>query len=476
MNELGNIDNLLFQLALQTRELSQRKNEINEQIKVLHFKITILAKVCRASIADRRSYIEMMHRNIKKLDEEIGVKQRTAKHNKENAKSMKGTTSLVLHYEQILKAELDTRKENYNHDSVVYEERISSYQKTFQSHKECYLENPLAQKLLMLQTEKEEIEKRIRACDDQITVKQAELDRLTGPAVNPSSTEKLPESVFGHSPITEQEKQSEHQANEDSDSSIDLSSLHLKQTTVLRYIHNDPKTLDVNADKTEDQNKFQDLPTYNTFHENIDTELCSYSQSNEQSKPDEVNTEEQNQETSPEDQEQQPIVSGVEDVVEDEIQGGAPQDEEKAAAEDHNQRDAILPLASSQEANPQSVPEKTIAVPSTPTFTFSFSPPSSPSRGTPGTKSPAFLFSLNANVSTPGFTGFGFDASSSQDEESSFAFAGSLFHEKVCFAGPEFLFGQPELSEDFHFAFTAKSPQSCGKENTKDDFPFSFNF
>ena len=62
----------------------------------------------------------------------------------------------------------------------VYDQRIASYRKKFQSHQEYYLQNPTAQKLLRLQAEKEEIEFRIKVCDDQITMKQAELDHLTG--------------------------------------------------------------------------------------------------------------------------------------------------------------------------------------------------------------------------------------------------------------------------------------------------------
>ena len=90
----------------------------------------------------------------------------------------------------------------------------------------------------------------------------------------------------------------------------------------------------------------------------------------------------------------------------------------------------------------------------------SFSPTSSPCQGTSDIKSPAFqLFSVTSGASTPGFSGFGFDVGSGQDEvrsrqkefdrndcflvldylrlhvsssqESSFAFAGPLFNEKV---------------------------------------------
>lgn len=62
----------------------------------------------------------------------------------------------------------------------VFEERIASYRKTFQEHKGYYLQNPLAEKLLLLQAEKEEIECRIKAWDEQISMKQKKLDHLTG--------------------------------------------------------------------------------------------------------------------------------------------------------------------------------------------------------------------------------------------------------------------------------------------------------
>lgn len=68
----------------------------------------------------------------------------------------------------------------FNLTREVYEERIISYRKIFQSHKEYYYQNPLAQKLLMLQAEKEATDCRIKICDEQITIKQKELDHLTG--------------------------------------------------------------------------------------------------------------------------------------------------------------------------------------------------------------------------------------------------------------------------------------------------------
>ncbi|KAM4557791.1 uncharacterized protein PAE49_012847 [Odontesthes bonariensis] len=257
---------------------------------------------------------------------------------------MKATNSLLLLYEQTLKAELESRKNSYNNDLEVYEERISSCRITLKSHKECYFQNPLAQELLALQAEKEEIERRIQAFDDH---------------------------------------------------------------------------------------------------------------------------------------EQQPTVLGLDDAPLDEMQGSSAEDEEHAPNEDDPQGAAEFPQTSSQGAIPQANPllEKTTAVPSTPTF----SPSSSPHGGTSDAKSPAFLFSLNSDPSTPGFSGFGFDVGASIDEDSSFAFAGSFFNDKKTTRAkpsscPEFLFDQPGQSEDFQFAFTAKSPQSANKENTRDEFPFSFNF
>ncbi|KAM7380640.1 hypothetical protein PAMP_003920 [Pampus punctatissimus] len=462
---LSNIDSLLFQLVLQTRELSQRKNEISQQIKV-----------CRTDITERRSYIETVQRSIKKLEEEIRVKQSTGKHNKTNAKSLKVTNSLLLQYEHTLKAELENVKASYNHDMEVYEERISSYRKIFQSHKDYYCQNPLAQKLFTLQAEKEEIEFRIKACDDQITMKQMELENLT--AVKSSSTEILQDSVSGQQSITEQEKELDPQTEDDNDSSIDISSLHLNLTKIWQNGH---KTdVEANAEVVHDENKAQDVPTCSVSPEKTSNEqyMWSYQQSDEQSRSDEMHAEEQEQETRPGNQEKQSIVSEGEEVVEEEMEERAATEEEQAPSKENNEGLAAFSQLSSQEIQSSTATVKT--VPSTPTFPFNFSPGSSPHQGTSDTKSPAFLFALNSGPSTPGFSGFGFDMGSSQDEDSSFVFTSSFFNEKKTMesksSGPDFLFDQPERREDFQFTFTSKSPQMSNKENTRDDFPFEFNF
>ncbi|XP_037832075.1 uncharacterized protein LOC108240771 isoform X2 [Kryptolebias marmoratus] len=410
MNEeqhsLHNIDSLVFQLALQTRELYQKKNEIKQQIKV-----------CRDGIAEKKSYIGTIQENIKKLEEQVGVTQSAVMKNKENAKT------------------------------EVYEERISSFRKTLQSFKESYHQNPLAQKFLALQAEKEQLESRIKAWDDQIMTKQKELEHLTYPTVNSFSTEELPDSAFVEQATVEQEEP-EHQTKDGRDSSIiDISSIHLNQTA-----NEDETSVKSNAEEIHEQNNVQDPPAWS---------------GQQQSQSDEIHSEAQDEETSKEDQEL--VVSGVGDVL---MENGAAAEEEKAPDEEDHQEVTVLPQTSSQGVDPQST-----LVPSTPAFPFNFSPTSSPHRGTSDTKSPAFLFS---SVSTSGFSEFGFDMGSSQEEDSSFAFPGSFFNEKKAAEAkpsscPEFLFNQPEQNEDFQFAFAAKSPRSASKEN-RDEFSFSFNF
>ncbi len=52
----------------------------------VHELFTLLSTVCRADIAERRTYIEKIHKKTKKLELEIRVKQNTVIHNKGNAK------------------------------------------------------------------------------------------------------------------------------------------------------------------------------------------------------------------------------------------------------------------------------------------------------------------------------------------------------------------------------------------------------
>ncbi|KAG8000716.1 hypothetical protein GBF38_017188 [Nibea albiflora] len=392
--------------------------------------IALLSTVLRAGITERKSCIETLHRDIEKLQEDIRVKQSTVIHNKENAKSMKATNGLLLQYEQRLKEELESGKAGYMRDIVS-----------------------------------------------------------------------------GQQAIKEPEKQLDPHTEEDSDSSIDISSLHLNQTEISE--DGRETSVDANAEKIHKENKDQDASICSPFPGETTNKLWS-SQLDEQRCQDVVHAEEEDQETEPRDQVLDSTVSEVEEVVEqEEMEERVAVDEEQAPGKEHNEELAAFPESSPQRTNPQPSPETAKAVSSTATFPFDFSPGRSPHQGTSDTKSPAFLFSLNSEPSTPGFFGLGFDVGPSQDEvrteqkgirdeteiivfwfwnyfqvslqDSSFAFPGSFFNEKKTTeskssSSSDFLFGQPEQSEDFQFVFNHKSPQTPNKDNTGDDFPFSFNF
>ncbi|RVE58089.1 hypothetical protein OJAV_G00205800 [Oryzias javanicus] len=456
---LKNIDGLLFQLGHQSRELSQQKKTICQQIQVF-----------RAGIDEKKSYNETMCGNLKKLEEEVRVKQGTLTLTKENAKSMKETASFLLQHEQTLRAELESRKSGYDRDREIYEERISDCTKTFESYEEGYFQNPLAQKLLKLQTENEEIECRIMACDDQITMKEKELDFLTRPPMNSVSSEKTTES--------QEPEQEEAESREGGDSSLDVSSLCINQKIDLQIE-------DSNAEMIDQQNKATNSPTCNSSKEKADNPLWSHPQSDDvhatsdpvrSPKPSQPLENDMNSKAQEEEAPQQ----DKEDLASDsqnEMENKAAEDEEDPPCDEGHA--AVFPQASPAESNLQAFPENVAHAPPTPTFAFQFSPTSSPCQGAAERKSPAFLFPVNSNPSTPGFSGFGFD--SSQDEESSFPFSASFFNEKKT---PEkkdsscqkFLFEHPEQSGDFQFAFPDKSPQPGSKDAIGDDFPFSFNF
>ena len=60
----------------------------------------------------------------------------------------------------------------------MYQDRVENYKVVLRKHREQYHQHPLAQKLLKIQAENEEIERRIRACEEQIVA--GEKERLQG--------------------------------------------------------------------------------------------------------------------------------------------------------------------------------------------------------------------------------------------------------------------------------------------------------
>ncbi|XP_028992853.1 uncharacterized protein LOC114847377 isoform X2 [Betta splendens] len=449
---LTNIDTALFQLAFQFRELSQKKNELNQQIKV-----------CRADVIERTSYIKSVKSKISQLEEETRVKQSTVAHNKANAKSMRATNSLLLQYEQTLKAELESRKDSYSNDTEVYEEKLTSYRKIFQSHQEYYHRNPLAQELLVLQAENEAIECRIKSYDEQIIHKQKKLDYSTA---NSSPAEELRDNVSDQQPIVEPEKEFDHQTEEDSDSCVGISCLHLNQTK------NDEVSAEINAQAIHEEIK--DSSHYTVGASN---ELCSYKEFDEPIQPHETHTSEQDKEGD-QVMERQTTVSEIDDKVDHDVEGSVSVDEDPAPSKGYCDGLTAFPHSSPQETSRSSSPAKKTAVSSTKTLGFNFSSTSLSQQG----PASAFPFTLNSVPSTPAFSGFGFDIGSPQDEDSSFAFTSSFFSEKKTsesksLSCSQFLFDQPEQNDDFQFPFTSKSHLGTKKDKSNDDeFPFSFNF
>ncbi|XP_021180126.2 uncharacterized protein LOC105937174 [Fundulus heteroclitus] len=269
-HSLENIDSLFFQFAVKTRELSQKRNEIQQQIKV-----------CRTGITEKRSCIEILQGYVKNLEEEIRVKESAVTRNKEKAKSLKATNSLLLQYEQTLKAELDSRKNSFNHDQELYEERIASYRQTLQSHKETYFQNPVAQKLLQLQAEIEETETRIKDCDNCMAMKQKELQHLAGPAVTSYSIEMLPDSVLGQPATTEDE-----QSEQTMDGAIDISSIDLNQAA-----SDHEPDVEANTEAMNRENEAQDPAGYLSAPDKTNEELWSHQQLDEPGPPDELHSE-----------------------------------------------------------------------------------------------------------------------------------------------------------------------------------------
>uniref|UniRef100_A0A096LRP8 Si:ch211-241j8.2 n=1 Tax=Poecilia formosa TaxID=48698 RepID=A0A096LRP8_POEFO len=469
---LDNIDSLVFQFAVKTREASQKKNGIQKQIKE-----------CRTLITEKKSCIEAIQGYIKNLEEEIRVKQSTVTSNKEKAKSMKVTNSLLRQYEQTLKTELENRKSSYDHDQEVYEERFASYLQTLQSYKETYFQNPIAQKLLLLQAEIGEIESQIKHCDDCMMMKKKELEHLTDPDATSYSMEKLPDGFVLQNLQSEHHTAEEQSEQTKEDCSIDMSYIDMNQAT-----RDHEPAAEVNTEEMSEENEPQDPTSCFTASDKSNEELWSLQLSDESGPPEEMHSEAEEAEMSQEEQQlnsRARTVKKGEEIEEAQMKwkrmffGAVCHLEDKAPdAEDHQEANSFL--QTSQEANLQALSSTETSVFSTPTFTFNFSPTSFHRQGTPDSKSSAFALNLNSNVSIPGFPGFGFDVGPSQEEESSFAFSGSFFNDKKATdakssSSTEFLFDQPEQSEDFQFDFTSKSPQSS-KKNSKDEFPFSFSF
>ncbi|XP_011608970.2 uncharacterized protein isoform X3 [Takifugu rubripes] len=440
------IDSVLVQLALQTRENALKKREIHLQIKGFS-----------SDIAGRKALIQALEINIEKLTEEIKSKQNALAHHTETSQSIKASNSRLHQYEQSLKEKAQSQLSSYRQELEDLEKKYTSCKNTFQSYKEYYCQHPLAQKLLKLQSDKEGIERRIKAYDEEITIKEKSLAHLT----DISTTSDEITDRADQKPLKESEKQLSPPAVEDR-ASIDISSFHTVETAA-------------NTEDIHEEHDQQDTAHCIAAAEETGNELLStHQQLNEQTSKNENHSEKQDQETLPEKvNAEQSSVEGTGEEDDQNMNVTAMEEEEASVPE--NTEVASMCTGASQETNLRSPSTTGKTEPSTPTFKFN--PGFSALQETPDNKSPAFPFSLSSDPSPAVFPGFRFDMGSLQDEDISFGFTGPFFSEKKTTdskaTSPKFVFNQQKKSGDFQFGFASKSPQ---KDNKDTGLPFSFNF
>ncbi|XP_077583985.1 uncharacterized protein LOC144204093 isoform X2 [Stigmatopora nigra] len=424
------IDNILFQLASEARELTQRKNDINQEIEVN-----------KTKIARRRTCIETTRTDIKTLKDNADMKQNNLNHNRALAKSMKVTQGMLLQYERTLKLELENIKANYNNEKDVYEEKMASYRKLFQDHQMPYVLN--------IQVQNDDMESSLTASQDEVmTVNVKEAGRracVTDFSVPRSTSDEDPECELHPQPLIETVTQMEHSAVEGSTAAIPAA------------IVNDAKLCascpETSAAK-ELPSRAWDLSTWMTDGASGNEDVAG---------PDDLASREEKLAETPFRKTRLSVVLEEDEEAQWKMEeGDATVEEEKSPQEPG----AALSSAESQQT-PISAP---FLVPKMSTFSFNFSPARS-LEGSSENKSPGFTFSTNSNPSTPGFLGFSCDDGG--DEDAPFMFSSSFFKNKTKQEnksdGLDFLFNKSDQSDDFQLPFT-----SSEKEDSDIDFAFPF--
>ncbi|XP_060786316.1 protein SIX6OS1 [Neoarius graeffei] len=442
---LVKLDSLLLQLALETRELTQKKDDLTQQIQI-----------CKVGIQEKKKCIDETRKIIKKLEEDIQQKQNTVKCCKENVKNLRGTSDLLLQYERTLAAELERRQESYNQDMKIFQERMEKYWKVFQQHKEEYLQNPLAAKLLKIQTENEEIERRIRAKEEEIIAKEKELKALQEDHDKCDSVQKPVES---NEQVPPSESDAQFEVDRTSRQDPQPQAANAEQEDV--QIEMDENALENNQDQADggDESNSAEVGVIGSTiwtNSEIRGEESQEADHNEQEHTAEVDV---NMNTSR-------GSDSLEDVMEAEEQQEATVEE--GGNEGGNEGAQCLPSSPVQ--------MRTLDLP-----TFCLTSPSTSQGHQEGRETPAFVFSMNSGPNTPTFSGFdcNFEAGSSQHEESPFTFSSSYFSKKSPGTKlPGFLFDESEsrTEDEFAFSFSSKSPQPKESVGSGDAFPFSFSF
>nr|XP_015214616.1 PREDICTED: probable DNA double-strand break repair Rad50 ATPase isoform X2 [Lepisosteus oculatus] len=462
-NPLTNLSKLLLQLAFQTQGLAQRKDETQQMIQIYS-----------REIAEEKLHIQEIKKKIEKLEEELIHRQKLVKQYKHNSKSFKASNSVLLRYMKSLQAELERRQAGIEQDMKMFRERIESYKEVFQQHKAYYCQNPLAQNLLQKQSEREEIEHRMRVCEKYIADKQKELQALQGSIPIPPISENASHLASMKQSSAEAQGQMESYGEENRHVEASLFSQQKKLQNMMTDEKKDEnrekdEAKETEEDVTDEKSKEKSMPPGSPLAlvDTNNNSMRKYSEIKGQfiSGCEELQVETKTQE------DQLQLLSGNKWNETNEKE----QTEEELIHFCTNQNEK-----EDETIYPQTPPARMKASSSTPTFTLQ-SPICS---GDPESKSPGFLFSLNSNAQEaatfPEFNCDVFGTRSSHEEGNPFSFTSSYFSEKETKTAlpydnkePGFLFDPMERGEEeekFEFSFSSKSPVGCG-----DAFPFLFN-
>ncbi|XP_058248956.1 protein SIX6OS1 [Hemibagrus wyckioides] len=439
---LGNLDDLMLQLALDIRECDQKMDDLTQQIQI-----------CEAAIEEKKKFFKEIQKAIKKLEEQIEQKQNTVKCYKENVKSLCRTSDHLIQYETMLEAELERIQESCNQEMKLFKERMENYWKIFQQQKEEYLQNPLAAKLIKSQAQIEEIEGSIRALEEEIIAKEKELKALQEDNDKCDSVQERAETNQQPAPLSESDAQSEVAVT-----SQDPQAQGTKTEREDVQIEMDEKSSENNQAQADggDESNSSGVGVIGSTIWAI-SEIRDHSQGSDQ-----------NEKEQPAEVDMNMNTSCVSDTMEDTMEAEEQQECAEANVEEGGNAGAVCPPSSPILMRALDMPP--------------FSLISSPSKSQGHQETPAFVFSMNSGPNTPTFSGFdcNVEVGQSLHEESPFTFSSSYFSKKSPETKlPGFLFDESEEShaeDEFAFSFSSKSPQPRESAGTGDTFPFSFSF
>ncbi|XP_066544784.1 protein SIX6OS1 isoform X2 [Amia ocellicauda] len=476
---------------------------MGDSIALTYMDNLLLRLAFSANISEKKTHLQEIKKKIDTFDEELIHRGKLVKHYKDNIKSMKATNCILLQYEKTLQAELERYQVNTNEDTKMYQERTESYKEVFQQHKARYCQNPLAQQLLQKQSERDEIEQRLRTIDQQIAERERELQALRGspPTASQYASQFAPMNLSTAGVQTETDSKCE----DDSQLEAAISTMEVThQQSTASVEQEDGKAgnaeeLEIEEKEANEKHREEhvlpgsSLPLVglNKMRTNSEMHGQLMNTNQEQALHQSVLQETHSfinvaiQEQRPEagtKQEHHPHLPG--NAESDDLQESGAGVEEPAlpyTQQGEKKEDRPPPFSSTP-------PARMKISASTPTFTLKSS--SDPE----GSHSPAFVFSMSPGPqeasALSSFSGFDcdvFGTGSSHEQDNPFSFSSSYFGEKnkksTSTSGCKqsgFLFEQLESGgeeEEFQFSFPSKSSthNSHRKEQGSGDDPFSFS-